>query len=94
MQEEINVPEVQAVELIDNPKDKEVTEEDLKDIANSAKFQQMWHQAHTPWVRKNLKINRNDPCPCGSGKKFKNCCIDNYKSDYSYVLSDDPTYSL
>ncbi|HBC79203.1 MAG TPA: hypothetical protein DCZ51_11275, partial [Bacteroidales bacterium] len=18
---------------------------------------------------------RNDPCPCGSGKKFKNCCI-------------------
>ena len=25
---------------------------------------------------KNLgkKINRNDPCPCGSGKKFKKCC--------------------
>ncbi|CFX81585.1 SEC-C motif [Syntrophomonas zehnderi OL-4] len=22
------------------------------------------------------KIGRNDPCPCGSGKKFKNCCID------------------
>ncbi len=21
------------------------------------------------------KIGRNDPCPCGSGKKFKNCCI-------------------
>src|ERR1700733_13434087 len=21
------------------------------------------------------KISRNDPCPCGSGKKFKNCCI-------------------
>ena len=20
-------------------------------------------------------ISRNDPCPCGSGKKFKNCCI-------------------
>lgn len=20
------------------------------------------------------KISRNDPCPCGSGKKFKNCC--------------------
>lgn len=94
MQEEINVPEVQAVELVDNPKDKEITEEDLKNIANSAKFQQMWHQAHTPWVRKNLKVNRNDPCPCGSGKKFKNCCINNYKSDYSYVLSDDPTYSL
>ena len=22
-----------------------------------------------------IKINRNDPCPCGSGKKYKNCCI-------------------
>ncbi|MEG1499708.1 MAG: SEC-C metal-binding domain-containing protein, partial [Clostridia bacterium] len=22
----------------------------------------------------NKGINRNDPCPCGSGKKFKNCC--------------------
>ena len=20
--------------------------------------------------------NRNDPCPCGSGKKYKKCCID------------------
>lgn len=23
----------------------------------------------------NEKIGRNDPCPCGSGKKFKQCCI-------------------
>jgi hypothetical protein len=21
-------------------------------------------------------IGRNDPCPCGSGKKYKKCCID------------------
>ena len=25
-------------------------------------------------VRKVNKIGRNDPCPCGSGKKYKNCC--------------------
>ena len=24
--------------------------------------------------RTNKKIGRNDPCPCGSGKKYKNCC--------------------
>ena len=24
--------------------------------------------------RKSKKIGRNDPCPCGSGKKYKNCC--------------------
>lgn len=23
----------------------------------------------------SVKIQRNDPCPCNSGKKFKNCCI-------------------
>ncbi len=23
---------------------------------------------------KRMKIGRNDPCPCGSGKKYKNCC--------------------
>ena len=24
---------------------------------------------------KNVKIGRNDPCPCGSGKKYKRCCM-------------------
>ncbi|MGI5950140.1 preprotein translocase subunit SecA, partial [Peptoniphilus sp.] len=27
-----------------------------------------------PYVRKKKKVGRNDPCPCGSGKKYKNCC--------------------
>ena len=26
-------------------------------------------------VRKRRKIGRNDPCPCGSGKKLKKCCL-------------------
>ena len=25
-------------------------------------------------ARKTAKIGRNDPCPCGSGKKYKKCC--------------------
>ena len=25
-------------------------------------------------VRKAEKVGRNDPCPCGSGKKYKKCC--------------------
>ena len=24
--------------------------------------------------RTEKKVGRNDPCPCGSGKKYKNCC--------------------
>ena len=25
-------------------------------------------------VRGSAKVGRNDPCPCGSGKKYKKCC--------------------
>ncbi len=28
-----------------------------------------------PERREEPKIGRNDPCPCGSGRKFKKCCI-------------------
>ena len=28
-----------------------------------------------PIVRAGSKIGRNDPCPCGSGKKYKKCCM-------------------
>ncbi|MBQ4150780.1 MAG: preprotein translocase subunit SecA [Clostridia bacterium] len=27
-----------------------------------------------PVIRKSEKVGRNDPCPCGSGKKYKKCC--------------------
>ena len=27
----------------------------------------------TPFVREGAKVGRNDPCPCGSGKKYKQC---------------------
>ncbi|MBF0339857.1 MAG: preprotein translocase subunit SecA [Magnetococcales bacterium] len=30
--------------------------------------------SHTPFRRDGDKVGRNDPCPCGSGKKFKYCC--------------------
>ena len=35
-------------------------------------FVQMATNTHP--ISKNKKTNRNDPCPCGSGKKYKNCC--------------------
>lgn len=30
---------------------------------------------HTPYIREEIKVGRNDPCPCGSGKKYKKCCL-------------------
>ena len=33
---------------------------------------------NTTIVRTQPKVGRNDPCPCGSGKKYKNCCGKNW----------------
>jgi SEC-C motif-containing protein len=32
------------------------------------------HQTVQTYVRGGPKVGRNDPCSCGSGKKFKKCC--------------------
>lgn len=32
------------------------------------------HHHHGVTIRNENKIGRNDPCHCGSGKKFKKCC--------------------
>jgi hypothetical protein len=34
------------------------------------------------------KVSRNAPCPCGSGKKYKHCCLG---KDFEYVQDDDGT---
>ena len=30
-------------------------------------------------ARKPPRVGRNEPCPCGSGRKFKNCCLNSIK---------------
>lgn len=42
--------------------------------------------AHTPKI-KEYKIGRNDPCPCGSGKKYKNCCLSSGKYENYTIKS-------
>lgn len=32
-------------------------------------------QKNSGTIRNGKKIGRNDPCPCGSGKKYKHCCL-------------------
>lgn len=34
------------------------------------------------------KVGRNDPCPCGSGKKFKKCCLDKPYQPSAELLAD------
>ena len=37
-----------------------------------------------------LKIGRNDPCPCGSGKKYKKCCPYEAASPLPILRYDTP----
>ena len=32
-------------------------------------------QSLAPQARPSLRVGRNEPCPCGSGKKYKKCCL-------------------
>lgn len=36
-----------------------------------------------------VKIGRNDPCPCGSGKKYKHCCMNKPKSPIDLIESEE-----
>ncbi len=36
----------------------------------------LWPKPVMPYVRETPKVGRNDSCPCGSGKKFKKCCLE------------------
>lgn len=35
-----------------------------------------WPAIEEPYVNPYRNVGRNDPCPCGSGKKFKKCCME------------------
>ena len=37
------------------------------------------------------RLSRNDPCPCGSGKKFKHCCLLKMKKDTARSSRPSPT---
>jgi hypothetical protein len=43
-------------------------------LAEAARSASGEYRARLPVRREAPKVSRNDPCPCGSGKKFKKCC--------------------
>lgn len=54
-----------------------ITAEGLQDTAINlvdGKYSQKEGGMNKTVVNEEPKIGRNDPCPCGSGKKYKNCC--------------------
>ena len=48
--------------------------QDLTDPAQQAAANRDTREAKTELYRAEKTVGRNDPCPCGSGLKYKNCC--------------------
>lgn len=75
-----------ALDVVEQTADIDKKKEQLQAAIDNKKLLealQRQKKLHTPHV-KEYHIGRNDPCPCGSGKKYKNCCLqsgkyENYK---------------
>jgi len=62
-----NMQKADAPHLFGLPEwEKVLTDEQREKITKDFKRSKIYHAP--------VKIGRNDPCPCGSGKKYKNCC--------------------
>lgn len=47
----------------------------IREQQDAAEQMSKGDQKTEPIRNRNKKVGRNDPCPCGSGKKYKNCCM-------------------
>lgn len=51
---------------------------ELRELSRFVRSEGRWYYldgSHPPPARRGTpKVGRNDPCPCGSGRKFKKCC--------------------
>jgi uncharacterized protein len=73
--EELNSEMLTAIEDPENvARIAEMIPQQIQTIHDHMQRQRMEKYAATPIQRKGEKVGRNDPCPCGSGKKYKKCC--------------------
>ena len=64
-----------ALQWSDHDEDPEPDDPDWRDF-EAAFNDRGWAEPH-PILNRWRHVGRNDPCPCGSGKKFKKCCLSN-----------------
>ena len=69
MNEEIREETSQMVMRVRVRKEEEVKREQVAKVTGTSSDGTV-----NSTVRKGTKVGRNDPCPCGSGKKYKRCC--------------------
>ena len=73
------------MDAVENTKDIHEKNEAMEAAATNNQIKQLqvlaqrYKDAHTQKVRQYKKTGRNEPCPCGSGKKYKHCCLSSGK---------------
>ena len=68
-----NEADVEAVEAAPAPENVQYHHADYEEALAQPTENQSTDEEHKPFVRDGQKVGRNDPCPCGSGKKYKQC---------------------
>ncbi len=71
----LQLQEPPSMPLMEDPAGFEFSHEEFKGLGDSADDALQAPEAgeKKPFVRPDRKIGRNEPCPCGSGKKYKQC---------------------
>lgn len=71
--------------MFEDKSEKEVSHKSEKD------FERMLRAMDREWntPAKKIKIGRNDPCPCGSGKKYKVCCLNKPQNAIDLIESPE-----
>lgn len=61
------------------------------DISDEKDFDKIIHTLEKGWNKpvQKKKIGRNDSCPCGSGKKYKHCCLNKSKETIDLIESPE-----
>ncbi|HEU0219485.1 MAG TPA: preprotein translocase subunit SecA [Gallionella sp.] len=65
--------DVESVEAPPAPENVQYHHADYDEALAQPADGQSTDEEHKPFVRSGQKVGRNDPCPCGSGKKYKQC---------------------
>ncbi|MDP2759209.1 MAG: preprotein translocase subunit SecA [Sideroxyarcus sp.] len=69
----VKIRSEQAVQQVEAPHAPENVQYHHSDYDEALGQNEQADAVHKPFVRGGQKVGRNDPCPCGSGKKYKQC---------------------
>jgi len=72
----VQVKDPEDVEAVEQQRRREAQASDVQyahERGSAMPEQKQAEEAHSPYTREGVKVGRNEPCPCGTGKKFKQC---------------------